>query len=140
MYLLTQRWYDPLSGRFSAKDPLSLVGKSFIYCSSNPLAHTDESGLMLDANYCVETFYRCVNTAGVGEAAITVGHVCLAEGIRFGGCAIGCGIIGLIPGSWLVSIGCFMVCYSVSAGVEIGYARHRPVYGIEVESCCDAFR
>jgi RHS repeat-associated protein len=139
MYLLTQRWYNPAVGRFGAKDPLSLVGKSYFYCASNPLTRTDRSGLMWDANYCVESFSRCVNTAGAGESVRTVWHSCTSELIRGGGCLTGCVIIGSISGSLLGGV-CFVLCYLTSAGVEIAVTRTSPSYRIELESCCTAFR
>jgi RHS repeat-associated protein len=48
LYFFRARYYDPITGRFIAKDPLGLVGGEpnlYVYASNNPIAITDPSGL-----------------------------------------------------------------------------------------------
>jgi RHS repeat-associated protein len=44
MYLLTQRCYNPLIGRFVVRGQLE-VDESYFYCSNDPIGYTDPSGL-----------------------------------------------------------------------------------------------
>jgi len=44
MYLLTQRWYNPVVGRFVVRDPKGMVEKHYSYCLDNPLNLVDPLG------------------------------------------------------------------------------------------------
>jgi len=46
MYLLTQRWYNPVVGRFVARDPLRKKFNRYMYGHNNPAILTDPSGLL----------------------------------------------------------------------------------------------
>jgi len=47
MYLLTQRWYNPVVGRFVARDPIrGNFSYSYIYAENRPLIEVDPSGLI----------------------------------------------------------------------------------------------
>jgi RHS repeat-associated protein len=48
MYLLTQRWYNPLIGRFVVRDPLKPLNQVnfFNYVRDNPIEYTDPSGMI----------------------------------------------------------------------------------------------
>jgi RHS repeat-associated protein len=47
MYLLTQRWYNPVVGRFVSGDPLDNLNtlKNYVYCLGNPILFVDPLGL-----------------------------------------------------------------------------------------------
>jgi RHS repeat-associated protein len=49
MYLLTQRWYNPVVGRFVVRDPLKPPNQVnfFHYVSDNPIEYTDPSGMTI---------------------------------------------------------------------------------------------
>jgi RHS repeat-associated protein len=45
MYLLTQRWYNPVIGRFVVRDPIEDEPDSlYLYGSQNPVVHVDPNG------------------------------------------------------------------------------------------------
>ncbi|MGB9607900.1 MAG: RHS repeat domain-containing protein, partial [bacterium] len=57
MYLLTQRWYNPVIGRFVVRDPLSKslgvkLQMSYIYAHANPVNFVDPSGLRGFWDWC----------------------------------------------------------------------------------------
>jgi RHS repeat-associated protein len=45
LYYFNARWYDPELGRFTSEDPARDGLAWYVYCSNNPLAFTDPSGL-----------------------------------------------------------------------------------------------
>jgi len=45
MYLLTQRWYNPLIGRFVVRDTIGIEDNFYVYCMDNPLNLVDPQGL-----------------------------------------------------------------------------------------------
>jgi RHS repeat-associated protein len=45
MYLLTQRWYNPLIGRFVVRDPVGIEDNFYVYCMDTPLNLVDPQGL-----------------------------------------------------------------------------------------------
>jgi len=46
MYLLTQRWYNSVVGRFVARDPLAKADLSYLYAEDNPILYVDPSGYL----------------------------------------------------------------------------------------------
>ena len=64
MYLLTQRWYNPLIGRFVVRDPRWRKGVSwnsvnlFLYCQGNPVINVDPHGYA--SNRDSISFNECV--------------------------------------------------------------------------------
>ncbi|MGC8985042.1 MAG: RHS repeat-associated core domain-containing protein [Thermosulfidibacteraceae bacterium] len=76
MYLLTQRWYNPVIGRFVVRDPLSRRirqrggGSSsvypditfYMYSVDNPVISVDPSGL-ITIRECLDAFWKCMRDA-----------------------------------------------------------------------------
>jgi len=54
MYLLTQRWYNPLIGRFVVRDPASEDLNFYIYTLNNPASRIDPKGsISIGAVACI---------------------------------------------------------------------------------------
>jgi RHS repeat-associated protein len=74
MYLLTQRWYNPVVGRFVVRDPISRAAKakwinrtpgtlaSYIYGANNPSYSVDPTGLT-SIKECLEAWNQCMKDA-----------------------------------------------------------------------------
>ena len=70
MYLLTQRWYNPVIGRFMMKEPLGEKEGMplkreivpYLYTKNNPLNAVDPEGLV-SRWHCYKWFYDCLRDA-----------------------------------------------------------------------------
>jgi RHS repeat-associated protein len=68
MYLLTQRWYNPVIGRFVVRDPLqrreeeSSSSGLYLYSANNPVNFYDPLGLFTK-KFCKDWYDKCLETA-----------------------------------------------------------------------------
>jgi len=74
MYLLTQRWYNPMIGRFVVRDPLSKAASAkrinriseplamYIYGADNPTYSVDPEGL-ITIRECLDAWNQCMKDA-----------------------------------------------------------------------------
>jgi RHS repeat-associated protein len=152
MYLLTQRWYNPVIGRFMIKDPLGEKEEiisfkrevvPYLYTKNNPLNAVDPDGLFTRW-HCYKWFYDCLKDAreeyercikyitGSGEE-ISIGCEILCELVCFPAEAIG----GLAA-----HIGCTLVCRPFCKPLITGIAVKpcSELRNIMEQRCRDAFR
>jgi RHS repeat-associated protein len=61
LYYVRARWYDPVSRRFVSEDPLGIDGGSnpYVYGGSNPVTHSDPSGMLLTDDLCYFGWETC---------------------------------------------------------------------------------
>ncbi|MBC7329730.1 hypothetical protein H5T88_05145 [bacterium] len=95
MYLLTQRWYNPMIGRFVVKDPLSRREENFsaegvyLYVRDLSTSLTDPLGL-ISSDFCrkwrdkcfeeaVKEFGKCVIEVAFGSWKEAVGELVLCN-------------------------------------------------------------
>jgi hypothetical protein len=63
MYLLTQRWYNPVVGRFVVRDPLKTIkhGSLYFYCDNEPINSADPLGERKNKPRPQPGFHPCVS-------------------------------------------------------------------------------
>jgi RHS repeat-associated protein len=68
---LRNRYYDPLTGRFTQEDPIGLAGGVNLYGFANgdPVGYSDPYGLSADANCCLGVAYDGINPQRIQENA-----------------------------------------------------------------------
>jgi RHS repeat-associated protein len=70
MYLLTQRWYNPLIGRFVVRDPLKRgSADTYAYCHDDPLVLVDPLG-----QRCIHIFGDCIGKDCHGDPRCPPSH------------------------------------------------------------------
>jgi RHS repeat-associated protein len=97
---MRNRYYDPLTGKFTQEDPIGLACGLNLYGFANgdPVNYSDPFGLMLCPPFCPP-----VPVAGgaVGAGTVAVG----AEGSAAGSVAVGAGEVGVGTVTVVVSVG-----------------------------------
>jgi RHS repeat-associated protein len=150
MYLLTQRWYNPLIGRFVVRDPLrskknfsSTYLNLYWYADCNPINGRDPLGLFT-SEQCYEWYLECIRGAAedVRECILDVmGHGWI-PGLETVECTLTCGVACIASGpAWS---GCMEVCLGACGWAfgAIDVIALKPCYEIakiEKESCEDAY-
>jgi|GEM_PF-4867087 len=118
MYLLTQRWYNPVIGRFVVRDPSGPRDVvRYTYGLNNPLTMTDPSGLRVNSNIreCLRRYWDCVERANRDyEACICrtyEGADKVPSWVGFAGCTIICTVVCL-PTEEVLAVGmlCHLMC------------------------------
>jgi RHS repeat-associated protein len=96
MYLLTQRWYNPVVGRFVVRDLINFgklnASEGYRYVANNPPSSVDPYGLV---PIPIPRFYY--NLLKLGGAVACLGCFIGAAGISAGTCAVEC----LPPSPWV---------------------------------------
>jgi len=115
MYLLTQRWYNPVVGRFVARDPWKEGNNLFVYARDNPAYFVDQEG-----TFCWHIPGDCVGTTCHGDFTCpSAGHGSLARHwkcLKELGCMLA-GVAGLCEVSFgPVETACALGCMASGAG------------------------
>ena len=81
-YYLRARYYSPETGRFTQEDPSCDGLNWYVYCSGNPTARKDPTGLK-DYIYTSQTDYYIENDWGIWEFLNTDRYFAEIDGVRY---------------------------------------------------------